>query len=277
MAGDGAAGERVVDLLKAAVLAQELFDSLHDLRIHAGVGDEHALLVEIVVILDAVGHIALDRLGERAAVLFRNAHLALVHLDAGLELQKIRAQRRDGRAPAALAQIFERVDHEADVQLLPALVKDRLDLLAGLALAGEQRAVDHEMADTGGETARIDNEHAPRKFLCGIARVLEAGGHIRGDREMHDLVVGFELLAEEIEIVGNGYRRRAAELSRAARIRENVLARALDPVAQRAVVHEDIERRDLYVVLLDQLARKIAGAVGRNSDLHWHLRSPFPK
>ena len=48
-------------------------------------------------------------------------------------------------------------------------------------------------------------------------------------------------------------------------------------LAQRAVVHEDIERRDLYVVLLDQLARKIAGAVGRNSDLHWHLRSPFPK
>ena len=277
MAGDGAAGERVVDLLKAAVLAQELFDSLHDLHVHAGVGDEHALLVEIVVILDAVGHIALDRLGERAAVLFRNAHLALVHLDAGLELQKIRAQRRDGRAPAALAQIFERVDHEADVQLLPALVKDRQDLLAGLALAGEQRAVDHEMADAGGEIARIDNEHAPRKFLCGIARVLEAGGHIRGDREMHDLVVGSELLAEEIEIVGNGHRRRAAELSRAARIRENVLARALDPVAQRAVIHEDIERRDLYVVLLDQLARKIAGAVGRNSDLHWHLRSPFPK
>ena len=94
---------------------------------------------------------------------------------------------------------------------------------------------------------------------------------------MHDLVVGLKLLAEEIEIVGNGHRRRAAELSRAARVRENVLARALDPVAQRVVVHEDIERRNLYVVLLDQLVRKIAGAVGRNSDLLWHLRSPFLK
>ena len=153
--------------------------------------------------------------------------------------------------------------------------EDRPDLLAGPALAGEQRAVDHKMADAGGEIARIHDKHAPRKFLRRVAGVLEAGGHIRGDREMHDLVVGSELLAEEIKIVGNGHRRRAAELARAARIGKNVVAGALDPVAQRLVLHENIKRNDFYVILLDQRARKIARAVGRDSDFHWLYSSFF--
>ena len=92
---------------------------------------------------------------------------------------------------------------------------------------------------------------------------------------MHDLVVGSELLAEEIKIVGNGHRRRAAELARAARIGKNVVAGALDPVAQRLVIHENIKRNDFYVILLDQRARKIARAVGRNSDFHWLYGSFF--
>ena len=214
MAGDGAAGERVVDLLKAAVLAQELFDSLHDLRIHAGVGDKHAFLVEIVVILDAVGHIALDRLGERAAVLFRNAHLALVHLDAGLELQKIRAQRRDGRAPAALAQIFERVDHEADVQLLPALVKDRLtqdDCKNGFIFDGFPRTTvqaeefDKILAGHGLKVDVMIDIHVPEEEL--VRRILLRGKDSgRADDASEEVIRGrLDVYREQTAVVADYY------------------------------------------------------------------------
>ena len=69
-------------------------------------------------------------------------------------------------------------------------------------------------------------------------------------------------------IVRHVHRRGLAELARGLRVGVELLRTHIDAVAQRLVAAYDVQRRDADVIARDQLRREIAGAVGRNFDLH---------
>ena len=81
------------------------------------VGDENTVLVDVGSAAQLVGDVADNRLVNIAAVLFACLHLAVNDLNQRLELEQIRAERRDRRTASALVQIVDAVHHKARLNL----------------------------------------------------------------------------------------------------------------------------------------------------------------
>ena len=80
-------------------------------------GNEHPVPVDIIPSLEPVLGVLQHHLVNGAAILFAWGHLAVLHLDAGLQVQKIRAQRGHSRAAAALSHVVEALDQKARLDL----------------------------------------------------------------------------------------------------------------------------------------------------------------
>ena len=94
MIGDGAAGAGDQDLPERDALQHGGPDLFHQRGIHAGMGDKDPARVHRLRLGQLVVNVAEKGAFQRAPVLFAHAHLAVGHLDAGLELEQIGAQRR---------------------------------------------------------------------------------------------------------------------------------------------------------------------------------------
>ena len=123
------------------------------------------------------------------------------------------------------------------------------------------------MADAGREVARVHGVDV-RKLLGCDAGVLVAAGHVARDREVDHGVIFLPALGEVRQIVRYVHRCGLAELARGLRVGVELLRTHVDAVAQRFLPANDVQRRDADVVARDQLRREVAGAVGRNFDLH---------
>ena len=225
------------------------------------------MAIDVVAALEPLLDVLHVALFELAAVLVTDAHLAVLDLDARLEVQEVGAHGHERRAAAAALEILQRVDHEADIELLALFLQRRCDVGRVHALLGHLGRVEHQVADAGREVARVHGVDV-RKLLRRDAGVLVAGGHVARDREVDHGVIFLPARGEVRQIVRHVHRRGLAELARRLCIFVELLRVHVDAVTQGLLAADDVQRRNADVVALDQLRREIARAVGRNFDLH---------
>ena len=177
MGGHGGTGGGFDDLLKVRGQLQDLLPhGLHRLRGAAGVGDEHPVLVDVVPTTQPVVGILQHHLVDGAAILLAGGHFAVLHFDAGLQLQQVSAEGAEGRTATALVQIVQPVDDEAGLHLGSQVRAGLLDLLRRLSGGGQLRPVEHQQTLAGGEVPGIHHIH-----LADVRRrdagVLVGAGH----------------------------------------------------------------------------------------------------
>ena len=272
MARDGAARLRLFDGLKRSVLCRFLLRRGHDVRVRRRVGDERELRRDVLAPVKALFYILADALFKRAAVLLAHGHLAVSHLDAGLQVQKIRAQRGHSRAAAALSHVVEALDQKARLDLRRERAHALGDLRAGKALLGELRRRDDQEALAGAQILRIDHKDV-RILLRRGAGILIAAGEIRADGDLHHRVILVRVAREHLAVLVLADRRRAAKVSAAVHVGKNVGGRDVHTIVEVLAVLDDAQRRDGNIIALEQRGRQVARAVGNN--LHSH-RSFLP-
>ena len=84
----GSAGDE--NFLKDILRLDRLHDRVDQLRIHTGMGDEHTIRINIIILIDGVLHILEQNLIIFTTVLFAYAHrtaVIVVDFDRGLEAQ----------------------------------------------------------------------------------------------------------------------------------------------------------------------------------------------
>ena len=272
VARDGAARLRLFDGLKRSVLCRFLLRRGHDVRVRRRVGDERELRRDVLAPVKALFYILADALFKRAAVLLAHGHLAVSHLDAGLQVQKIRAQRGHSRAAAALSHVVEALDQKARLDLRRERAHALGDLRAGKALLGELRRRDDQKALAGAQILRIDHEDVLVLLRRG-AGILIAAGEIRADGDLHHRVILVCVAREHLAVLVLADRRRAAKVSAAVHVGKNVGGRDVYTIVEVLAVLDDAQRRDGNIIALEQRGRQVARAVGNN--LHSH-RSFLP-
>ena len=141
-----AAGPRVDDLLERLARAHDTLELPPRGLVTAGVRDEDAMAVDVVAALEPLLDVLHVALFELAAVLVADAHLAVLDLDARLEVQEVGAHGHERRAAAAALEILQRVDHEADIELLALFLQRRCDVGRVHALLGHLGRVEHQVA-----------------------------------------------------------------------------------------------------------------------------------
>ena len=110
--------------------------------------DEYAVLVDVISVLQLVDNIVDNNLIDAAAVFLAGFHLAVDHLDQGLELEKIGSERRNLGAASALSEIVDAVYDEARLDLVDHRLALRLDLGGRFSLLSELRSVEHNESRT---------------------------------------------------------------------------------------------------------------------------------
>ena len=165
-------------------------------------------------------------------------------------------------------QEVQPLHQKADVQQLPAALHLVGDLLSGeLALTGQLRRLQHQLADAGGEAAGVHGVDVPH-LLSGDTGILVAGGHIAGDVEMHHGVALLQLAAEELGIVVHRHRRRAAHSAAGIDVGVNFVGGDVLAVYQRLAVPDDVQGGDADVAFFNKLRGQITGAVSGYSNIH---------
>ena len=234
--------------------------------------DEDAPQLQIAARADLVGDVLHQTFFKAAAVLFADAHFAVLDLDARAELQKIRAEQRHGRAAAAHFHVVQPVKNEAGLHAAGQLLQSRDDLVRRHAGAGHSLGFEHDEAVAGGEISRVDNVDVVkirRRELC----VLIAAGEIEGNTDVNDKVILRGKLREHADIVRQVDRSRLRQTAARGDMRIDVVRADVHAVAQRFAVHVDVERQQADVVPLQQLGAEITGRVRR--DLISHREPSF--
>ena len=131
-----AAGPRVDDLLERLVRAHNALELPPRGLVTARVRDEDAVAIDVVAALEPLLDVLHVALFELAAVLVADAHLAVLDLDARLELQKVRAHGDERRTAPALLQVEQRVDDEARLDLFGRLAHLPHNVLRRFARGG---------------------------------------------------------------------------------------------------------------------------------------------
>ena len=135
--------------------------------------DKNAVERQIVIAGETVGNVLRHALLEAASVFFCHAHFAVLHLDAGAQLQKIRAQQRHRRAAAALLHIVQPVEDKAGIHARSQLIQLPDDFLRRHTALCHPYGPENHQPVTGGKIARIDNVDVV-KLLRGKTSILIA-------------------------------------------------------------------------------------------------------
>ena len=217
-------------------------------------GDEHPVLVDVVPAAQAVVGILQHHLVDGAAIFLAGGHFAVLHFDAGLQLQQVSAEGAEGRAAAALVQIVQTVDDEAGLHLGGQVRAGLLDLLRRLSGGGQLRPVEHQQALAGGEVPGIHHIH-----LADVRRrdagVLVGAGKVAADAEVHDAVPLLAPVAELPDVVKHVDGAGPGQLPASVHIVIDGFRRDLHAVAAHLVAAVHRQRGDGNVVLFDQLRR----------------------
>lgn len=203
-----------------------------------------------------------------AAILFAWGHLAVLHLDAGLQLQQIAAESAEGRAPPALVQIVQPVNNKAGLHPGSQVRAGPLNFLRRMSGRRQLRAVEHQEPLARGQVPGIHHIYVAdvRRRHAGV---LIRAGKVAADAEVHDavplLVPGPELpdIVEHVDGAGPG------QLAAGVHIVINGLRRDLHAVMPHLIAAVHRQGRDGNVVPFDQLRRQVAGAV--RNDLYLHI------
>ena len=121
-------------------------------------------------------------------------------------MQKVRAQRRQRRAAAALVEVVQPVDDEAGLHAGDKCFHGLLDGRAALPRLGAFGGFDDHQTHAGGEVARIHGVDA-RHLARGEAGVLVAGGHLGADGDVDDFAAVRGAAAEKLYVVLHADRR----------------------------------------------------------------------
>ena len=271
MRRDGAARLRDEHLAARNGLLNLLHERVERLLRHAaGVRDEHMLRQDVLA-LEPLGDVLAVDLVDRAAVFLADDEFALLHLQAGLELEQVRAQRRHARAAPALPHVLERVEHEARVHALRHLAQRRGNrgrILAGIT---QLRALQREQPAARGEMAAVDDVDAPFFQLTRRETgVLIGAREVRADVDVDDVHPLGEDREEEVEELlradGRGLRERSAAAERLVEVLGGVapvVEEGLLPLNDRQRDHADLKP-------LQKRRREVAGAVIGNTNRSCH-------
>lgn len=120
MAGNSAAGLGHINIVKMQLAVHHLPHLLHISGVNAGMGDEDPVGADVGILVELFLGILGQHRVQAAPVLFSHPHAAagVVHLNAGLELQKIGAKSRHRRAAPAGVEKFQGVQNKAGVVFL---------------------------------------------------------------------------------------------------------------------------------------------------------------
>ena len=262
VAGDRTACLCDVDLLKLYRIIHGLFYQIDVFLGDAGVGDEQQIRVDIRVSCKFVFYIFYEHFVEGSAVLLPHAHTSVpvVHLDAGLQLQHVRAQGGDGGAASACVKKGERVQDKAGVAF-PRSGAERVgDGSCVHALGDHLSGGDHEKPGAGGKVPAVDDVDMA-ELLCGQAAVLIGTGKGVAQIDVDHLISVFHPRAEMVDVFLDVYRRGLGKDSAVVISLVNLLRRDVDVVFIVLSLQDDVERKVVYVVPFFQLAVKITGAV----------------
>lgn len=166
-----------MDLLEDPLRLQRVIDALHIGVVRAGMGNERAVGVDVVIAGKGVLHILDEHLAVLAAVLLADGHRAAVvvqHLDRGLQAEHVRPQHRYRRAAAAGVHEVEPIEHKGRVGQRYHRLKPLGDLDRREPLIAQLARLDHQQSGTGRQVLRIHDLH-PTVQLLGRQRRAAVG------------------------------------------------------------------------------------------------------
>ena len=267
VAGDGAAGAALDDLLEGKALQQQGAHQRRLLGGDAGVGDEDALGVHGVGIAQPVVHILLQAPLIGAAELLAHHHLAAGDLDAGPQLQQVRAQHGHHGAAPALVQVVQPVDDEGGVHLVDEAVDVLEDSLrVALAALDEVHRLAEQERDAAGQVAAVHAIH--RQPLRRPQGVLVAGGEVGAEVEVDDSVGVLEQFLELAPVGLRVHRRGLGQVAARVHMAEDVVRDDVRAVGVVPAAHGHGEGDDGDAVSADVVRGQVAGAVRRDANFH---------
>ena len=190
-----------VDLFKFYRLIHGLFYQVDILLRDPGVGDKEQAGIDIGMFCKLVPYIFYQDLIQSPAVFFPYAHapVAVVYLDAGLELQYVRTQGGDGGTASARVHKGESIKDEAGVAF-PCPGPERVCDGRGVhALGDHLSGCNDEKPCPGGEVAAVYNVDMPQ-FFCRKAAVLVGTGQGASEIDVDDFVTFLYPGAEVVHI-----------------------------------------------------------------------------
>ena len=223
-------------------------------------GDHNAGGVELLAVCELVGDHLADDGFQIPAIFFRDSHLAVLHLDAGLEIEEVRAKHLHAGAAPALIHIKQRADDEGRAHLLGLLTDFIRNLGGGKALIAQLGGIDGQHAHPAGNVAGIDGIHI-REVLGGHAGDVRRYGHLAADAQVHHLKALAGPLLIEILIISRSRGARCGKLSRLLIIRKQIGGMYIYSIQTRFVSQIDRQGNRLNSITLQQIAVQIAGAV----------------
>ena len=216
--------------------------------------------VELLAVCELVGdHLAHNGL-QIPAIFFRDSHLAVLHLNAGLEIEKVRAEHLHAGAAPALIHIKQRADYKSRAHLLRLLPDFIRDLRSGKPLIAQLGSIDSQHAHPAGNVAGIDGIHI-RKILGGHAGNVRRHGHLTADAQVDHLKALIRPLFVEILIVSRSRGTRRGELSRLLIVCKQIGGMYIYSIQTCLVSQIDRQGNRLNFITLQQIAVQIAGAV----------------
>ena len=197
---------------------------------------------------------------DAAAEFFIDHQLAALHLQTGLEVEQVRAQRGHGGAAPALPHKLQRVQNKAGVHLLRQALQVRGDIGGAHPLVAALRALNGQQADAGGEHPAVHHIH-PLQLLTYDPGVIEGAGKLGADVQMDDLIAlgknGGEKVLNLLKAGGGGFGKGAVLPVTPVHIGR----REVGAVQKAFVAQKDGERQNFYIKTGKQLRRQITGAV----------------
>ena len=175
MARDGASSHSPVSIFKIAIGIYCLSNGGLAIGIYRGSCDEECAFIQIAALSKTVLNIVCQALGVIAAVLLHDAHLAVLDLNAGLQIQQIGAQSGGRRAAAAFYHILQTVQKEAGLNFFSESLNLLVKLIQTAAFLAELAGVKDNETLTGGEVLGINDPNIGKIVGCD-ASVLIAGG-----------------------------------------------------------------------------------------------------
>ena len=232
-----------------------------------GVGDEENAVVQIVPAVKTVFDVVCQTLGVFSAILFRNAHLAVLHLDAGLQVQKVRAKCGGGGAAAAPDQIVQPVHQETGLHPGGEVVQLPLQLVQRCGGFRQLAGFQHHQTLTGGQVPGVNHPDV-FKILRGNAGMAVRRGKVRADADMHHAVIFARIFREMLLIFADADGGGGAEIAACGDVGENFGGGDGHAVNISRPGLDDRQGGDGDVVFFQNVSGKVAGAVSRDFDVH---------
>ena len=178
--------------------------------------------VDVFPVLELVFDIVRQALIVFAPVLFAYPHFALFQLNAGLQVEKIRAQGCHHRAAAALDHIVQPVQYEAGFHLPGVFLQLGGNFLQALGSFCQTAGLQDHKAVARTQVPGIYHPDVV-EALGGDGGILVTGGEAGAQADVNHAVVVLGVLGKQLLINGNASGSGGAEISAGIHMGEDVV------------------------------------------------------